>query len=281
MTPTELLASVPLFADLTLAEIEKLAAASAIEDLRRGDVLFRENDESDRLYVVMDGRIAIAKRSIDGRESVVALMEGGDLFGEMPLFDRIGRSAEARALEVSRVLVIAYGPVREVYEQRPELLWGVVELLAGRLRNMDVALADTVFLDVTGRTAKRLVEMAGDDDEFNLPVTQEELAVGKREVSQGGVRIYSRVLDTREMLTLSLGAQPGTSSGTHTASAITTSAPGYTQSGSPIATIAAFASTATNTPLCAMIFSRRAISSARHGRCRRARAGRRCRGPGR
>jgi CRP-like cAMP-binding protein len=41
---------------------------------------------------------------------------------------------------------------------------------------MDVALADTVFLDVTGRTAKRLVEMAGDDDEFNLPVTQEELA---------------------------------------------------------------------------------------------------------
>ena len=74
------------------------------------------------------------------------------------------------------MLVIAYGPVREVYEQRPELLWGVVELLAGRLRNMDVALADTVFLDVTGRTAKRLVEMAGDDDEFNLPVTQEELA---------------------------------------------------------------------------------------------------------
>jgi len=176
MTPTELIASVPLFADLTPTEIEKLAAASAVEDLRRGDVLFRENDESDRLYVVMDGRIAIAKRSIDNRESVVALMEGGDLFGEMPLFDRIGRSAEARALEVSRVLVIAYGPVREVYQQRPELLWGVVELLAGRLRNMDVALADTVFLDVTGRTAKRLVEMAGDDDEFNLPVTQEELA---------------------------------------------------------------------------------------------------------
>ena len=103
-------------------------------------------------------------------------MEAGDLFGEMPLFDRIGRSAEARALEVSRVLVVAYGPVREVHEQRPELLWGVVELLAGRLRNMDVALADTVFLDVSGRTAKRLVEMAGDDDEFNLPVTQEELA---------------------------------------------------------------------------------------------------------
>ncbi|HKH05689.1 MAG TPA: Crp/Fnr family transcriptional regulator [Acidimicrobiales bacterium] len=176
MTPFELLASVPLFADLTPDEVEKLAAASGVQDLRRGDVLFREDDESDCLYVVIDGRIAIAKRSIDGRESVVALMEGGDLFGEMPLFDRQGRSAEARALEVSRVLVIGYGPVREIYEQRPELLWGVVGLLASRLRTMDVALADTVFLDVTGRTAKRLVEMAGGEDEFSLPVTQEELA---------------------------------------------------------------------------------------------------------
>ena len=49
-------------------------------------------------------------------------------------------------------------------------------LLARRLRSMDVALADTVFLDVTGRTAKRLLEMAGGSDEFTLPVTQEELA---------------------------------------------------------------------------------------------------------
>ncbi len=51
-----------------------------------------------------------------------------------------------------------------------------MKLLAGRLRNTDTALADSVFLDVTGRTAKRLLELAGDDDEFILPITQEELA---------------------------------------------------------------------------------------------------------
>jgi CRP-like cAMP-binding protein len=139
-------------------------------------VLFHEDDAPDTLYVVISGRIAIAKRSIDGRESVVALMEPGDLFGEMQLFEKQGRTAEARALEQSQVLAIGYGPIREVYENRPELLWGVVALLAGRLRNMDVALADSVFLDVTGRTAKRLVEMAAGADEFTLPVTQEELA---------------------------------------------------------------------------------------------------------
>ena len=49
-------------------------------------------------------------------------------------------------------------------------------MLARRLRVTDEALADSVFLDVTGRTAKRLLEMAGDADEFVLPVTQEELA---------------------------------------------------------------------------------------------------------
>jgi CRP/FNR family transcriptional regulator, cyclic AMP receptor protein len=176
MSPTDLLADVDLFGDLTPQELLHLADSSTIEDLRRGDVLFHEDEAADTLYVVIEGRIAIAKRSIDGRESVVALMEAGDLFGEMSLFEPLGRSAEARALEPSQVLAVGYGPIREVYEQRPELLWGVVALLAGRLRSMDVALADSVFLDVTGRTAKRLVEMAAGADEFTLPVTQEELA---------------------------------------------------------------------------------------------------------
>jgi CRP/FNR family transcriptional regulator, cyclic AMP receptor protein len=176
MTPADLLADVDLFGDLTPEERQQLADASTTEELRRGDVLFHEDDDADTLYVVIEGRIAIAKRSIDGRESVVALMEAGDLFGEMSLFEPLGRSAEARALEPSQVLAIGYGPIRQVYERRPELLWGVVELMAGRIRNMDVALADSVFLDVTGRTAKRLVEMASGADEFTLPVTQEELA---------------------------------------------------------------------------------------------------------
>jgi CRP/FNR family transcriptional regulator, cyclic AMP receptor protein len=165
-----------LFADLDEASLERIESATAVRELRRGDVLFREGDEPDQLYVVDSGRIAIANRSPDGRESVMALMERGDLFGEMGLLDGLGRSAEARALEPSVVLAIPYEPVRTVYEEQPQLLWAVVALLAGRLRSMDVALADSVFLDVTGRTAKRLLEMADGEDDFVLPVTQEELA---------------------------------------------------------------------------------------------------------
>ncbi|MDQ1402089.1 MAG: family transcriptional regulator, cyclic receptor protein [Actinomycetota bacterium] len=171
-----LLAKAELFRTLgddALAQI--VADASAIA-LQRNDLVFSEDDAADRLYVVLSGRIAIARRSVDGRESVVALMEEGDLFGEMSLFDGEGRSADARALEPSELVEVPFDAVRRVLEAKPELLWGVVALLAQRIRVTDAALADSVFLDVTGRTAKRLLELAGEADEFILPVTQEELA---------------------------------------------------------------------------------------------------------
>jgi CRP-like cAMP-binding protein len=176
MTVTTLLAGTDLFEGLDTAVIEHLSQQATQHALRRNDVIFAEGDVPDSLFVVSSGRVAIANKSIDGRESVVALMEPGDLFGEMGLFDGLGRSAEARALEQSVVVSIPYAPIRRVYEEQPEQLWRVVRLLAGRLRNMDEALADAVFLDVTGRTAKRLLELAGEKDEFVLPITQEELA---------------------------------------------------------------------------------------------------------
>jgi CRP-like cAMP-binding protein len=171
-----LLAEVELFNDLEPDELDEIVASASTRALQRGDVLFNEGDEADSLYIVTRGRIAIANKSVDGRESMMALMERGDLFGEMPLFDHLTRSAEARALEPSEVIAIGYDPLTDLYQSRPHLLWKVVALLAGRLRTVDAALADSVFLDVTGRTAKRLLEIAGDSDEFALPITQEELA---------------------------------------------------------------------------------------------------------
>jgi CRP-like cAMP-binding protein len=172
----DLLRDTDLFRDLDDSQLDVVLAASAARDLRRGDVLFAEDDESTELFVVETGRIAIVNRSIDGRESVLALMESGDLFGEMSLFDGLGRSAEGRAIETSSVVAIPFAVVRDLYEANPDLLWGVVAMLSRRIRSTDAALADAVFLDVTGRTAKRLLELGGDSDEFTLPVTQEELA---------------------------------------------------------------------------------------------------------
>tara|TARA_B100000902_G_C27235217_1_gene877020 strand:- start:467 stop:1126 length:660 start_codon:yes stop_codon:yes gene_type:complete len=176
MIDVNFLSSMDLFAEVQRELLEPIVKESNVRELQRGDFLFSEGDDANDLFIVLEGRVAIANRSFDGRESVVALMEAGDLFGEMPLFRPDGRSADARVLENSSVVVIPYAPVKSLYLKNPELLWRIVDMLAERLKVMDVALADSMFLDVTGRTAKRLLELAGDDDEFELPVTQEELA---------------------------------------------------------------------------------------------------------
>lgn len=156
--------------------LESLRDKTTARALERNEVLFRQGDASDALYVVQDGRIAIATQSGDGRESVIAVLEAGGLFGELPLFDEEPRVADARALTDSHVLELAYEPVRAILGERPELLWIIVRLLVERLRATDEALADAVFLDVPARTAKRILELAGDQDRFTLPLTQEELA---------------------------------------------------------------------------------------------------------
>ncbi|CAN5787139.1 Crp/Fnr family transcriptional regulator [soil metagenome] len=176
MVDIDLLQDVELLAEFSDDEMARVAASAVTARYLRGDVVFGEDDEPDRLCIVASGRIAIAKKSIDGRESMVALMERGDIFGDMGLFDGGPRSAEARALEPSELVEVPNGPLHAVYEARPTLLWGVVKLLARRLRHTNADLADSVFLDVTGRTAKRLLELAGEADEFALPITQEELA---------------------------------------------------------------------------------------------------------
>lgn len=142
----------------------------------RSQIIFKEGDPASELYVIAAGRVGIVKNVNPGKESIVALMERGDLLGEMSLFDSQGRSATAKALERTELFRISFNAMRAVLQHRPQLLWGMVELIAKRLRNTDDALADAMFLDVAGRTAKRLLEIANGRQEFYLPLTQEELA---------------------------------------------------------------------------------------------------------
>jgi CRP-like cAMP-binding protein len=171
-----LLDATELFAALPEEVLEELRGRTKVQQLAKGELLFSQGDASHELFVVAAGRIAIATRSSDGRESMVAVLEAGALFGELGLFDDEPRSADARALTDSEVVALAYDAVRAVLQARPEILWVIVRLLSRRLRATDEALADAVFLDVPARTAKRLLELAGNADEFQLPMTQEDLA---------------------------------------------------------------------------------------------------------
>jgi CRP/FNR family cyclic AMP-dependent transcriptional regulator len=191
-----LLDTTELFAALPEDVISPLRDQATVRTYERNELVFGQGDPSAELFVVQTGRIAIAARSSDGRESVLAVLEEGSLFGELPLFDDAPRVADARALVESQVIVLEYAPVRRVLEEHPEGLWYVVRLLTRRLRATDEALADAVFLDVPARTAKRLLELAGEADEFKLPVTQEELAAmvgASRERVNKALALFTRL----------------------------------------------------------------------------------------
>lgn len=174
--PQHLLASTQLLDTLPTDVLDQLRARADVRTYERGDLVFRRGDPASELYVVQEGQIAIATHAVDGRESVVAVLEPPALFGELPLFDEASRSADARALQRTSLVAVRYDDVRAVFDERPQLLWGIVRLLAQRLRATDDALADAVLLDVPGRTAKRLLELSGERDEFRTSLTQEELA---------------------------------------------------------------------------------------------------------
>ena len=132
----QLLAGSAFFAETPADVLALIAASGETKYLQRGDVLFSEGDAPESMYIVLSGRIAIAigNQPIDGRESVLALMERGDLFGELALLDNGKRSAMARAIEPSSLLQIPYSIVRQQLQLNPTMLWGVTKLLAMKKR---------------------------------------------------------------------------------------------------------------------------------------------------
>jgi len=176
MTERRILETTQLLGALPPAALDTLRSASKLREVARNEVLFHQGDPAAALFGIVSGRIAILPKSPDGRESLVAVLEEGSLFGELALFDDGPRSADARVLEPTQLLVVEYTAVRAAIEQHPEVLWVIVRMFARRLRATDDSLADAVFLDVPARTAKRLLEIAGDAEQFRLPMTQEDLA---------------------------------------------------------------------------------------------------------
>jgi CRP/FNR family transcriptional regulator, cyclic AMP receptor protein len=126
---------------LSRMEIHFLASLSRERKLRPDEVLFREGDPGDAMYVVLDGRIRISKRIPGAGEEALAFMERGDWFGEMALIDNQPRSAEATAhggavvLAIPRDVVSGLLDIRKVSSLR--LLRILCTLVAKRLREID------------------------------------------------------------------------------------------------------------------------------------------------
>lgn len=177
------LANVELFKELTEEERADLAALMTETSLKRGESLFHEGDDGDRLYVVTDGKVKLSHTADDGRENLIAVLGPGEIIGELTLFDLGARSSTVTAIAATSLLSLSHKDMMEYLDSHPALAKSMLRELAKRLRNTNQQMADLVFSDVPGRVAKALLDLAerfGERTPEGIYVahdlTQEELA---------------------------------------------------------------------------------------------------------
>ncbi len=179
----DVLRQAPLFSALDDEAAAALHTSMAQNRLRRGEVLFREGDSGDKLYIVMEGKVKLGRTSADGRENLLAILGPGQMFGELSLFDPGPRSATVTAVTDTTFASLSHDDLLRWLEGRPTVARGLLTQLAGRLRKANDVVADLVFSDVPGRVAKALLDLAdrfgrSADDGVHVhhDLTQEELA---------------------------------------------------------------------------------------------------------
>src|SRR5436305_1407345 len=174
---------VHLFAGLAEDDIRELASVAKRRTFRSGEVIFHRDDPGQVLYVIKEGKVKICLVSPDGQEIALTVFGKGDYFGELSLLDGLGRSADAITLEKVECYTLQRSDFHKAIMNNPKIAIQVLEVLSKRLRNTDQQVEDLIFLDVYGRVAKKLLELAethgvqvGDGIRIDIRLTQNDLA---------------------------------------------------------------------------------------------------------
>ena len=179
----EVVRRAPLFTALDEAAAVSLRASMDSVKIAKGSILFREGDDGEHLYVIVDGKLKLGTSSGDGRENLLSILGPGEMFGELSLFDPGPRTSTATAVTDAKLLSLSHEKVIPWLKQNPEVSLQLLTRLSQRLRRTNEAVGDLVFSDVPGRVAKALIDLG---DRFgkttpegllvNHDLTQEELA---------------------------------------------------------------------------------------------------------
>ncbi len=174
---------VSFFADLSEEEIQALSSATKRRTFRSGEVIFHRDDPGQVLYMIKEGKVKICIISPDGQEVSLTVFGKGEVFGEFALLDGLPRSADAVALEKVECYTLQRSDFQNAILKNPKIAILVLEALSKRLRNTNNMVEDLIFLDVYGRVAKKLLELAdahGVKTEegvvIDVRLTQQELA---------------------------------------------------------------------------------------------------------
>ena len=174
--------NVSLFAGLSDQELEDLTSSLGRRTFAKGVIVFHKGSSGQTMYIVESGKVRIFTLSESGQEVTLNIYGPGDVFGEFSLLDSLPRSAGAVALEKTVTLTLHRDHFFQQLEASPSMARSIIEVLTARLRFTTEHAESLAFLDVYGRVAMRLLDLAGrygtevDGIELDLRLSQSELA---------------------------------------------------------------------------------------------------------
>lgn len=180
---TAVLRGVSLFRDLPDLELELLGESFLRRRYGRNEVVFSQGDAGDGLYIIVDGQVSIGREGPAGNELIITMLEPGDYFGELALFDGEPRSATAITASDVSLLFLPRTAFRAFLETHPGAVLICLTVVVQQLRRCTDLVDELALLDIRSRVARRLLrlqEQGGIDkgrygqDTFNI--TQQQLA---------------------------------------------------------------------------------------------------------
>ena len=172
------LKSIPLFAGVADPELRALADRTVTRSYPKQAIIVSEGDESDSLYLILAGRVRVYLADENGKELILAIKGPGQYFGEMVL-DEQPRSASVMTLEPAQFAILSRGDFRGFLLAHPEVALQLIQNLIRVARGLNQNVRSLAMLDVYGRVARILLELAVErDGKLVIPekMTQKDIA---------------------------------------------------------------------------------------------------------
>ncbi|HAH96780.1 MAG TPA: Crp/Fnr family transcriptional regulator [Firmicutes bacterium] len=175
---------VPIFSSLSRQEMLEVESIAIAKKYARGDMIYMEGDQGDRLYVVHRGLVKVFRLSPNGKEQVIRVLGPGEFMGELALFSPATLTDNAVALEEASLCLIEGTLIKDLMQKHPLIAFKVIEELSKRLESAENLIRDINLHPVEQRLAEALLRMVqeqekgagGGDSAIVLPMTKGALA---------------------------------------------------------------------------------------------------------
>jgi CRP/FNR family cyclic AMP-dependent transcriptional regulator len=150
----------PLFDRVGSDDVSQVEKAGKARRFPRGEPIYLPADEASSVLLLVSGRAKICHLTPDGKQSILAFIEPGELFGELAILEHGKRDEYAEAVETSVVVMIPADVIQQLLERCPTVSLGVTKLFGLRRKRIERRLKNLLFLSNRERLTHLLLELA-------------------------------------------------------------------------------------------------------------------------